>query len=325
MKRRAVVALSIAALAAPRALFAQSKRVFRVALFEDATESARPRIWEIFRDRLRELVLKDGNDVAYEARYARGDPGALPKLAAQLVELKPDLIVGSTTPSTLAAQRATSVIPIVFLGAGDPVATGLVASLARPGANVTGISIRAPDLAGKHLELLREIAPGAARVAFVTDTSNTAALAAAGHLQAVARAAGVTVEVFDGHKRDALEQSFVSIRKKRMQALILGMNSLLLEHRQPIAQFAARERMPTVFGRPEFVEAGGLISYGHDSPAAVRRCAEYAHRILNGAKPADMPVEQITVTRTVINLKTAKALGIKIPDAVRLRADQVIE
>ena len=312
-------------MAVPHALFAQNKRVFRVALFDDAAESARPYAWEVFRDRLRELVVSDGNDLAYEARYARGDPSALPKLAAQLVALKPDLIVAYGTPPTVTAQKATSTIPIVFLMAGDPVGSGLVGSLARPGANVTGISIMSPDIATKHFEFVRELAPRVTRVAFLTDISNKAAATAAKQLQDHARAAGVTVEIFDGRERATLERSFESMKKNRMQAMIVGLAGVLLEHRDPIVQFAAREKLPAVYGVPQYVRAGGLFSYGHDTLLVARRSAEYAHRILNGARPADMPVEQVAPTRVVLNLKTAKSLGIRIPASMRARADEVIE
>ena len=325
MRRRTLLVAAAAGLTLPHALFAQGKRVFRVALLDDGVESARAASWELFRGRLRELVLKDGNDLAYEVRYARGDLRALPRLAAQLVELKPDLVVTQGTPPTSAAQRATSTIPVLFIGAGDPVGAGLVASLARPGANVTGVSIPTPDLSMKHLELVRELAPNAKRVAFLTVTSNKTAAAVAKSVQERARAAGITVEVFDASQPAALERSFESMKKNRAQAIIVGLSTLLLEHRDPIVQFAAREKIPSVFGRPEFVRAGGLLFYGHDSQMAPRRAAEYAHRILNGGRPADMAVEQITPTRVALNLKTAKSLGIRVSPSMLARADEVIE
>ena len=325
MRRRNLLVAAAAGLTLPHALLAQGKRVFRVALLDDAVESARAASWELFRGRLRELVLKDGNDLAYEVRYARGDLNALPKLAAQLAALKPDLIVTQGTPPTTAAQNASSTIPVLFIGAGDPLGAGLVASLARPGANVTGVSVPTPDISMKHLELVRELAPSAKRVAFLTVTSNKTAQAVAKQVQDRARAEGIAVEVFDASQRAALERSFESMKKTRMQAIIVGLSTLLLEHRAPIVQFAAREKIPTVFGRPEFVRAGGLLFYGHDAQMPARRAAEYAHRILNGAKPAEMAVEQITPTRAIINLKTAKALGIRIPASMQARADEVIE
>ena len=325
MRRRTLLVAAGAGLTLPHALFAQGNRVFRIALLDDGVESARAASWELFRGRLRELVLKDGNDLAYEARYARGDLRALPRLAAQLVELKPDLIVTQGTPPTSAAQKATSTIPVLFIGAGDPVGAGLVATLARPGANVTGVSVPTPDISLKHLELVREIAPRAKRVAFLTVTSNKTAAAVAKQVQDRARAAGIAVEVFDASQPAALERSFEAMKKNRTQAIIVGLSTLLLEHRDPIAQFAAREKIPTVFGRPEFVRAGGLLFYGHDAQMPPRRAAEYAHRILNGASPADLAVEQITPTRAILNLKTAKSLGIRISPSMRARADEVIE
>jgi putative ABC transport system substrate-binding protein len=227
--------------------------------------------------------------------------------------------------AVLAAQKATSVIPVLFLAAGDPVGAGLVASLSRPGANVTGVSIRSPDLAAKHLELLREIAPGAKRVAFIAVVSNETALAAAKRAQAAGHGDGVTVETFDGQQRDVLERSFESMKKKRMQALIVGAAGAVLDHRDRIVQFAARERIPPGFGRREYADAGGLLSYGADRRPLYQATAGLVHRILHGAKPAEIPVEQISVIRTIINVKAAKSLGIKIPDSIRLRADELIE
>jgi putative ABC transport system substrate-binding protein len=326
MNRRSVVAITLAGLAAPRILLAQSaKRVYRIAILDDSVENARAEYWKIFRNRLRELGLVDGKDVTYEVRYARGDNERLPALAAELVALKPDILVTISTPPTSALIKATSSIPIVFTSSGDPVGSGLVASLARPGGNVTGISINTPETGGKQLELLRELSPAAIRFAYLTDPSNKTSMEAFRQIEARARAMNVTIRMLDGRKRAELERSFETIKRERVQGLVVGTAGLLLEHRQQIVQFAAREKLPAVYPRRDYVDAGGLLSYSTDIQFGYLRGADFVDRILKGAKPADLPVEQTSNVRMVINLKTARALGMKIPDLVRLRADEIIE
>jgi len=325
MKRRDLVALSVAALAAPSVLFAQSKRVYRIAILDDSVESARADSWKIFRDRLRKLVVADGNDLAYETRYARGAVERLPALAAELVALKPDVIVCPSTPPTIAAMKATRSIPIVFTAAGDPVGTGLVASLARPGGNVTGTTNVTTEIGIKQLELMREIAPGAVRLAYLTDGANKASLAAFRRLEERARSLKVEVLLLDCRERTALEKSLATARQARTQGLIVGSTGVLLEHRDAIVGFAAEEKLPAVYARREYVDAGGLLSYGASLELAVVRAASYVHRILKGASPASLPVEQIAEFRMVINWKTARTLGIRVPDSIRARADEAIE
>jgi putative ABC transport system substrate-binding protein len=326
MDRRTALALAGAALTVPRTLLAQpAKRVYRIATLDDTVESARDHLWRVFRNRLRELVLAEGNDVAYEARYARGALDRLPALAAELVALKPDIIVCPATPSTIAAMKATSTIPIVFSAAGNPVGSGLVASLARPGGNVTGTSNITIEIVGKQLELLRELVPSAIRLAFLTDASSKGSLAVFRQLEDHARAMKLAVQILDGRKRTDLERSFETIKRERVQGLIVGTTGALLEHRDQIVQFAAREKLPVVYGRREYVDSGGLVSYGADLQIAFSRSADYVHRILKGAKPADLPVERSSNLRLVINLKIARALGITVPATVRLRVDEVIE
>jgi putative ABC transport system substrate-binding protein len=326
MDRRAFVALSGTALAAPRTLLAQpSKRVYRIAILDDAVETARAERWKLFRNRLRELGLVEGKDVVYEARYARGANERLPALAAELVALKPDIIIAPSTPPTIAAMKATSSIPIVFLGAGDPVGSGLVASLARPGGNVTGTSSMTAQIGGKQLELLRELAPAAIRLAYLTDVSNTASVAAFRQVEGHARAMNVTIRMLDGRQRIELERSFETIKRERLQGFIVGTTGVLIEHRDQIVQFAAKEKLPVVYGLRENVIAGGLLSYSVDFQFAYLRGADYVHRILLGAKPASLPVEQPSNLQMALNLKTARALGIKVPASVRLGANEVIE
>lgn len=325
MKRRSLLLAAPALLIAVGVRAQPANRVYRIAILDDAVESARDQSWRLFRNRLRELVLADGNDVAYEARYARGDTERLPTLAAELMALKPDIIVTPGTPPTIAAMKATSSIPIVFVGAGDPVGSGLVASLARPGGNVTGIFINTLQISGKQLEMLHEMSPTAIRLALLTDVSNKGSLAVFRQIERHAQAINVSIRLLDGHQRIELERSFETIKRERLQGFIVGTSGVLVEHRDQIVQFAARERLPVVYGRREYVDAGGLLSYSVDLNFGFLRGADYVHRILKGTKPADLPVEQSSSIRMVLNLKTARALGIKIPESVRLRADEVIE
>ena len=315
-----------AALAAPRALFAQpAKRVYRIATLDDAVESARNHLWRVFRKRLGEIGLVEGRDVAYDARYASGNTEQLPVLAAELVALKPDVIAVVSTPAAQATIRATSNVPIVFIGIGDPVGSGLVSNLARPNGNATGTSITSPDFAGKWLELLLEIAPGARRLAFLTDASSKSTMLAFQQLQKHGSRRNTAIQLLDGRKRASLERAFEVIRNERIQGVIVSFGASLLEHRDQIVQFAAQYKLPLVYARREYVDVGGLLSYGTDISFAYTRGAEYVQRILQGAKPADLPVEQSSNVRMVLNLKTARTLGIKIPESVRLRAHEVIE
>ena len=324
MNRRMLLALVSAALADPPTLFAQSaKRVFRIALLDDSVESARDVTWRNFRNRLRELILADGNDVAYEARYARGNTERLPVLAAELVALKPDIIVCPGSPPTIAAMKATSSIPIVFVGAADPVGTGLVTSLARPEGNVTGTSILSAELTGKLLELMHDLFPGATRLAYLIDPSNKASASVFHRLEQRARAMNVTVRMLDGRRWADLEHA--TLKRERVQGLIVSASGVVLEYRDQIVRYAAQHKLPAVYQRREYVDAGGLLSYSGDIGLLYARAAEYAHRILRGAKPAELPVEQVSVIRMVLNMKTARAFGIKIPESVRLRVDEVIE
>lgn len=324
--RREFLILAGTALATPGTLLAQpAARVYRIAILDDAIESSRAERWKLFRNRLRELGLIEGKNVVYEVRYARGANERLPALAAELVALKPDVIVGSGTPTTIAAMKATSSIPIVFAVVGDPVGSGLVASLARPGGNVTGVSINTPEIGGKQLELLREMAPAAIRLALLTDVSNKSSMAVFRQIEGHARAMNVSIRLLDGRQRIELERSFETIKRERLQGFIVGTSRATVEHRDQIVQFAAKERLPVVYGRREYVDSGGLLSYSVDIQFGYVRGADYVHRILKGAKPADLPVEQSSNIRMVLNLKTARTLGLKIPDSVRLRADEVIE
>ena len=328
MKRRdAILALAAFGAAAwPSLAVAQpAKTPRRIATLDDTHENSRTRDWAAFRERLQELGYTEAKGYVIEGRWAKVQPDRLPVLAAELVALNPDVIVTVSTPAALAAMRATARIPIVSVGATDPVKMGLIKSFARPEGNLTGIMMVQTDILGKYLELLREIAPKARSFALLTNIGNPASMLAFRELQQLAKPLGVAVRALDGSSRDNVERAFESMARERMDALIVGASGTLANQRQQIVEAAARLRIPALYARREFVEAGGLMSYGADYNALFARAADYVHRILQGAKPANLPVEQVSNIMMVLNLKTARALGIKIPDSIRLRADEVIE
>jgi len=279
----------------------------------------------VFRTRLRELGYTEGKNLVIETRYARGVTEQLPVLAAELVALKPDILVTVSTPATRAAIKATSSIPIVFAGVADPVGAGLIASLARPGGNATGYSMISTELGAKWIELLREIAPGAKRVAYLTNTGSGGAVLAFKRLQEEARKLGVTVQMLAGQDPARLKQSLDAIVRERYAGLIVASSGSLLDHRDQIVRFAAQHKLPAVYARREYVAAGGLLSYGADTTALIQRAADYVDRIARGAKPSEMPVERPSAVRLVLNAKTSRALGMPIPSSIRSRADEVID
>lgn len=326
MKRRAILALSAALVAAPRSALPQtSNRVFHIAILDDAADGARNETWPTFRKHLGELGLVEGKNLVLTVRYAGGVSEGLNSLAAGIVATKPDIIVTPGTPTTRAVLRATSVIPVVFVGAADPAGAGLVVSLAKPGGNVTGVSIMATETSQKTLELLLELVPAAERIAFLTDTANQAAAAAYSRLEEKARSLNISIRLLDGIGPTALERSFATIGRDRVQGMLVGFPGSLLDRRDDIIKSAARDKLPVVYGRREYVLAGGLMSFDVDRAYGLQRAAILVQKILNGGKPADIPVEQIHKTRLDVNMKTARALGLKIPETIRMRADDVIE
>jgi putative ABC transport system substrate-binding protein len=246
------------------------------------------------------------------------------EIAAEFVQLKVDVIVTSGTPQVLAAKQATSVIPIVFATTGDPVGTGLVTSLARPGGNVTGLSNQLRDLAGKRLELLREVVPNLRRLAMIVNVDNPAAVLDVGEVQAAARMLGLEVVTPEIRRAEDIAPAFKAL-EGRAQALYVTPDALVITNRARIQTLAMGLRLPTMHGSRDYVEAGGLMSYGPNYPDLFRRAAEYVDKILRGAKPGDIPVEQPTKFDLVINLITAQALGLEIPPTLLARADEVIE
>jgi putative ABC transport system substrate-binding protein len=277
------------------------------------------------RDRLRELGYNEGRDIIFDTRWAEGMPDRLDALAAELARLNPDAIVAYTTPGAIAARKATKTIPIIFLFAGDPVGTGVVASLAHPDVNATGISLLGTELSAKRLEILLEIAPNTSDVAMLWNDNNTGMVLRAREAQDAATKLRVTVQSNGVHDLIDFAPVFARIESGRSNALLTLVDPFTSQHRKLIVDFAARHRLPAIYEAREFVEAGGLISYGPNLVAIERRAAEYVDRIFKGTKPADLPVEQPTKIELVINLKTAKALGIEVPPTLLARADEVIE
>src|SRR6516225_9593702 len=261
-----------------------------------------------FLDALRELGWIEGKAFAFERRYAENRPERLPELAAELVQLNVDVIVTVGTLAPLAAKRATTTIPIIMTNAGDPLGTGLVDSLARPGGNVTGMSLMAPDLGGKRLELLREVVPGLARVAVLWNAGNPYSALVFKETQAAGRTLGIAVQSLEVRAPSDFDGAFEAARRERPDALITVEDPLTFSHRQRVADFTAEQRLPSLHGIREFAAAGGLLSYGANLVDLFRRAAGYVDKILRGVKPADLPVQQPTKFELVINLKTAKAL-----------------
>ena len=283
------------------------------------------RAWiEAFVQRLRELGWIEGRTVAIEIRWGEARPERYAEIAAELVRLKVDVIPAGGTEAAVAAKQATSVIPIVFAAAGDPVGTGLVASLARPGGNVTGLSIQGTDLAGKRSELLREIRPDLRSLAILANVGHRESVLEMDQVQATVRSLGIEVAKLEIRRAEDISPAFESL-KGQADALYVVASALIAANRTRIITFALSARLPTSFNTREYVEAGALMSYGPNFLDQFRRTAEIVDKILRGAKPADIPIEQPTKFDLVINLTTAKTLGLKIPESFLLRADEVIE
>ena len=283
-------------------------------------------LWhQAFRLGLRDLGWVEGKNISIEYRYAEGRSDRLPELAADLVRLKVDVIVASVTSDALAAQKATRAIPIVIAAPSDPVATGLVESLARPGGNITGLSQMAPELAGKRLELLKEIVPKLSRVAVLWNPQGVGATLNWKEIQPPARQLGVQLHSLEVRSPNEFDKAFEDATRARAGALAIMADPVIVTNLKRIADLAAKSRLPSIFHSSEFADAGGLVAYGPDRADLFRRAATFVDKILKGAKPADLPVEQPTKFELVVNLKTAKALGITIPQSVRFRADRVIE
>jgi putative ABC transport system substrate-binding protein len=318
-----VVLLCLALLSAPLALFAQpQQRTFRIGMV--AAGSPTPFTEAIFTA-LEGMGYVEGKNLAVERRFADGQLDLLPGFAAELVSLRVDVLVTQGTPASLAAKRATSTIPIVFAANSDPVGVGIVASLARPGGNITGTSLMASELSAKRLELLHAVAPRLSRVAILWDSSNPGMALRVRETEIAARQSQVALRSTGPRTADELEAALAELASQRPDALLVTVEPFTRRHLARILDFCGAHRIPSMFEESSYVDAGGLMSYGPDLREIFRRSATYVDRILKGAKPADLPVEQPTKFELVISLKTAKALGITIPQSVLLRADRVIE
>jgi ABC-type uncharacterized transport system substrate-binding protein len=278
-----------------------------------------------FRDGMRELGYEDGRNIKFEYRFADSDLDRLPTLAAELVDLNPGEIVSASTAANLAAKRATLTIPVVMATSADPVGFGLVASLNRPGGNVTGLANFAELLASKQIDFLRELMPRLSRVGILINLNNPVHVPQLKETQTAATRASLYLALFEIRAPDELDSAFTAISQQNIDGLIVPPDTLFLNYRRHIADLAILTRTATIYGYREHVVEGGLMSYGPDLPASYRRAATYVDKILRGAKPADLPVEQPTKIDLIINLKTAKALGLQVPPTLLAAADEVIE
>jgi putative ABC transport system substrate-binding protein len=296
--------------------------VHRIGILSPAAEASTP-LFEAFRQGLRELGYVEGQNLVLEFRLAAGRAERLRDLAAELVQLPVEVILTDTMTATRVAKEATTTIPIVMASSSDPVQGGLVASLARPGGNITGMALLAPELSGKRLELLKQVVPGVAQVAVLWNPRNPVA-ANIRATEAAAQALHLRLHLVEVPGAEALEAAFEAAMKGRADALITLPDAMLWNQRSQVVGLATQHRLPALFPEREFVDAGGLLSYGPSVPASFHRAAYYVDRILKGAKPADLPVEQPTKFELVINLKTAQALSLTILPTILFQADDVI-
>jgi putative ABC transport system substrate-binding protein len=332
MNRRLFLgALASGLLAAPLAAAAQpAGKIYRIGILGNVplTDPGGARLWEAFIQGLRDLGYVEGRNLVVEYRSAEGKPERLPALAAELIALKVGVIVAPNTPAALAAKQATRTLPIVFIGAGEPVTSGLVTSLAQPGGNVTGLSVLSTELVGKWLELLQQAVPGVRRVAALwqpgamDERTEKDMFKGA---EVAARALGVRLQFVEARGPADFERAFSDMTRASAGALTVRPAPMFISERRRLVDLAAKNRLPAVYAWREFVDAGGLMSYGPTGADLYRRAAAYVDKIMKGANPAELPVEQPTKFDLVINLKTAKALGLTIPPSLLQRADQVIE
>jgi len=323
----AAVFLALALLATPLAGRAQ-QTAKKVKIGYLGTASPSPSATSplgAFRLALQQLGYVEGQSMAIEAKFAEGRLERLPELAAELVRLAPDVVFAPPTPAAIAVRRATTTIPIVFVTAEDPVAAGLAASLARPGGNATGLSYLGAELNPKRVELLREVIPHATRFAVLGNPHHPLFSPMLANTDAAGRELGLQIQVAESSTPSELEPAFQGLVARGVEGLVVLPDFMLFLERRRVAQLAGQHRLPAIFELREFTESGGLMSYGAYFPELFRRAASYVDRILKGAKPADLPIEQPTKFELVINLKTAKALGLTIPPSVLARADEVIE
>ncbi len=322
----ALVTLSIGIIVAPLAADAQQPvKVPRVGLLLQGTSASLMTRLEGFHQGLRERGYVERKTIALEQRFDEDREERLPALAADLIRLRVDIIVAAATPAVRAAQRATTTVPIVIVHSADPVGLGFVASLARPGGNITGLSSLSPELSGKRLELLKEAVPKLVRIAVLWNAANPGTAIAFQELQDAARVLRLRVQSLEVRQTEDLAPAFKAVTRQRTVGLVTLLDPLVVSQRARIVELAAEKWLPAMYPTKEFVEAGGLMAYGPDLVDSYRRAAIFVDKILKGAKPADLPVEQPTKFNFAVNLKTAKALGLRFPQSILIRADQVIQ
>jgi putative ABC transport system substrate-binding protein len=320
-----LIILALSRLLAPLAGDAQPPaKISKIGILSPAAEPS-TLLFEAFRRGLRELGYVEGQNIVLEFRWAAGWMDRLPDLAAELARLKVDVILTDSPAATQAAKHATTTIPIVMATVGDAVQAGLIASLARPGENVTGLTLLAPGLNGKRLELLTAAVPGVAQVAVLWNPTNPAAMQYLRETEAAASSLHLRLQALEVPGRDTIEAAFAAATKGQADALVTLPDAIVWNQRTKVADLAAQHRLPAPFPEREFVDAGGLLSYGPSVPANFHRAAVFVDKIVKGAKPADLPVEQPSRFELVINLKTAKALGLTIPPPLLFQADMVIQ
>jgi len=320
------VGLTLALLLAPLASDAQQTgTVYRIGFLGNSTAALEANLVGPFREGLRDLGYDEGRNVLIEYRWAEGKYERFPALIAELIALKVDVIVTAGTPATLAVKKATTSVPLVMVAVGDPVGTGIVASLNRPGGNITGLTSISPELEGKRLELLREVVPKLSRVAVLWNPVSPFQVIAEKEVRAAAQVLRMNVLSLGVRTPEELKDALAAIARERPGALLVLADRLFLHNRALIMEFAAQNRLPGVHAYRELVEAGGLMSYGPSYAGMHRRAAYYVDKILKGGKPADLPVERPATFELVVNLKAAKALGLTMPQSVLLRATEVIQ
>jgi putative tryptophan/tyrosine transport system substrate-binding protein len=325
VRRRDFVALAGGIAAWPLLAHAQTGKLYRIGFLGNSTAALEANLTAQFRDGLRDLGYDEGKNIVIEYRWADGKYDRFPSLIAELIALKVDVIVTAGTPATFAVKKATSSIPLVMVAVGDPVGTGVVPSLARPGGNITGLSSMAPDLEGKRLQLLREVVPKLSRVAVMWNPVNPFHVISLKNVNAAAQTLQMKVQPVEVRVTEDIEPALAAILTARPEALVILADRVFLHNRGRLMDFAARNRLPGIYAYRELVEAGGLMSFGPSYEDMHRRAATYVDEILKGAKPGDLPIQQPTKFDLVINMKAANALGLAIPPTLLARADEVIE
>jgi len=325
-RRKLIIAIGVSALASPLSLLAQpATKVLRIGWLSNDRSSGNPPMFAAFREGLRDLGYIEGRNLVIDARWGEGSSERLEQLAVELVQSKPQIIVTQGGPATHPVINAGATMPVVFGYSGDPVEAGVVSSLARPGRNFTGVTFLSFDLVGKRMEMLKEAMPGLKRVAIIANPQHPGEQGELRASMAAAKALGLAIDYHQARNEAELENAFAAIVKSRSEAIDVFPDASILRHSEKIAAFALKNHIPAISGWAVFAERGNLMSYGPSLRDSYRRLATYVDKIAKGTKPADLPVELPTIFELVVNMKTAKALGIKIPNSILVRTDKVIE